>query len=855
MNRSPSSSSLLQAVDKGIPKIASATGAQAVFKNALLLFFIANLVNIFSNKVKQNNRLSDLFSRNLQKKIAMRFTIMLTLLMGYCVAAQNSGSVTGRVIDLQSQLPLAGATVLVEGTTIGVITDAQGYFNLENIPPQAYNITVSYLGYQSQTLFNIIVKSVGTPPLLFKLEETTDELDEIVVTQSPFKKTKETPLSTQTFSAVEIETYPGGNNDIAKVVQSMPGISPSIGGFRNDIIIRGGAPNETVYYLDGIEIPNINHFSTQGSAGGPVGLLNVSFVREVTLSSSAFGAEYDNPLSGVLAFEQREGNTNRFGGNFRIGASEAALTLEGPLFKKDQETPAKTSFLFSVRRSYLQFLFELIGLPIRPDYWDYQWKLNHEIDQYNTLNFIGIGSIDDFSVKAPDSYDERQQAGLEQVPIIEQRTITAGVSWKRKFKNGKGQLFTALSTNRLENIFTRYADNEEKAGILFQNDSHEWETKLRVQPTFYIDQWKLSGGFNLQYSDYENATQSLLLGLGYTTNIDFVKYGFNAKGSKSFLNDRLDIAFGFRMDADSFSTGSDLGSTFSPRASFSYALTADEQWKLNGSLGRYYKIPTYTMLGYQNNQGEFVNQNQRYTRSDHYVAGIEYNLGLAGRLSLEGFYKDYAQYPVSLSDQVALANKGGGFEVLGNEAVADTGEGNAYGVEVLYQQKLANNFYGNFAYTYFFSEFTGLTAKYLPSVWDSRHLISFSGGYKLKRNWELSARWRYAGKTPYVPTDLVATLNSYPEIILDYDALGTVQLDPFNQVDIRIDKKWNGKRFSWNFYFEIQNALAQPTPTPEEYGLARDTAGQLLLPRSLVLISNEDQNNIPIPTFGFVIDF
>ena len=785
----------------------------------------------------------------------MRFSLMLFLLSCFILNAQNTGIVNGRVIDAQSLLPLEGATVLIDGTSLGVVTNSEGYFILEDVPTQTYNVTVSYLGYQSQTLFNIIVKSIGTPPMLFKLEEVSDELEEVIVSQNPFKKTKETPLSTQTFSAVEIETYPGGNNDIAKVVQSMPGISPSIGGFRNDIIIRGGAPNETVYYLDGIEIPNINHFSTQGSAGGPVGLLNVSFVREVTLSSSAFGAEYDNPLSGVLAFEQREGNPNRFGGNFRIGASEAALTLEGPLFQKDKDTPAKTTMLLSVRRSYLQFLFELIGLPIRPDYWDYQWKINHELDAYNTLNFIGIGSIDDFSVKAPDSYDERQQAGIEQVPIIQQKTTTAGVSWRRKFKSGKGQLFTALSTNKLDNIFSRYSDNETKEGLLFQNDSYEWETKLRIQPTFYVDAWKLSGGVNLQYSDYQNATESSLLGLSYLTDIDFVKYGLNAKASRSFLNNRLDLAFGFRMDADTFSTGSSLFANFSPRASLSYALSEEQDWRLNASVGRYFKMPTYTMLGFQDSQGDYSNQDQRYTRSDHYVAGVEYNFGVAARLSIEGFYKDYSQYPVSLLDGVALANKGAGFEVLGNEAVNDEGEGNAYGVEVLYQQKLSKNIYGNFAYTYFYSEFTGLDGVYLPSVWDSRHLISFSGGYKLKRNWEISARWRYAGKTPYVPTDLVATLSSYPEIVLDYDSLGRDKLDPFNQVDIRFDKKWNGKRFSWNFYFEIQNLFAQATPVPEEYGLARSDTGELVLPRSLVLISNEDQNNIPIPSFGFVIDF
>ena len=352
----------------------------------------------------------------------------------------------------------------------------------------------------------------------------------------------------------------------------MPGISPSIGGFRNDIIIRGGAPNETVYYLDGIEIPNINHFSTQGNAGGPVGMINVSFVRDVTLSSSAFGAEYDNPLSGVLAFEQREGDPNKFGGNFRFGASEAGLTLEGPLFRKDKDRPANTTFLFSVRRSYLQFLFELIGLPIRPDYWDYQWKIKHEIDAYNSLTFIGIGAIDDFSVKAPDEFDAEQQATLDQVPIIDQRSTTVGLSWKRNYKNGKGFMTTALSTNRLENVFSRYEDNTTRTGTIFQNDSFEWETKLRYQTTFYTDQWKWSSGFNIQQSSYQNNTIFNYYDIAYNTSIDFAKYGFFVKGSRKLLNDRLDLTLGLRTDADSFSTGSNLIDNLSPRIAFSYAL-------------------------------------------------------------------------------------------------------------------------------------------------------------------------------------------------------------------------------------------------------------------------------------------
>jgi len=784
----------------------------------------------------------------MNKFLSIFFLLFTSFLLG-----QNIGSLNGRILDIQSQQPLPGATVLLEGTGIGVVTDDEGYFIINDIPSQSYNIVASFLGYQNETLYNVIVKSVGNRPILFELEEVTEALDEVVIVRSPFRTSRDTPLSTQSFSAVEIETYPGGNNDITKVVQSMPGISPSIGGFRNDIIIRGGAPNETVYYLDGIEIPNINHFSTQGSAGGPVGMINVSFVRDVTLSSSAFGAEYDNPLSGVLAFEQREGDPNKFGGNFRFGASEAGLTLEGPLFRKDKDRPANTTFLFSVRRSYLQFLFELIGLPIRPDYWDYQWKIKHEIDAYNSLTFIGIGAIDDFSVKAPDEFDAEQQATLDQVPIIDQRSTTVGLSWKRNYKNGKGFMTTALSSNRLENVFSRYEDNTTRTGTIFQNDSFEWETKLRYQTTFYTDQWKWSSGFNFQQSSYQNNT--IFNYFAYNTSIDFAKYGLFVKGSRKLLNDRLDLTLGLRTDADSFSTGSNLIDNLSPRIAFSYALTENQQWKLNATAGRYFKIPTYTMLGFQNERSLFVNQDASYVRSDHFVAGLEYNFTPSSRFTLEAFLKNYSNYPVSVVDGVSLANKGGGFEVLGNEEIVSNGTGQSSGLEFLFQQKLSNNFYGVFAYTYFFSEFTGLDLVSRPSVWDSRHLISFTGGYKLKRNWEVSARWRFAGKNPYVPTDLDASLEAYPEIILDYDRLGEVKLNAFNLADIRIDKKWNFKDLSFNFFFEIQNFLGQPNPVPEEYGLNRDLTGEVILPRSLVPVSTNEGNSTPLPSFGFVLYF
>ena len=331
-----------------------------------------------------------------------------------------------------------------------------------------------------------------------------------------------------------------------------------------------------------------------------------------------------------------------------------------------------------------------------------------------------------------------------------------------------------------------------------------------------------------------------------------MKYVVFANATRSFFNDKLDVSMGFRMDDDSFTTASDLSSNFSPRLSLSYEFLED--WRISATAGRYFKITPYTILGFRDENGILTNEESDYTQSDHYVIGIQHYLNPAANISLEGFYKQYSDYPVSLLDQVSLANKGADFEVLGNEDVETIGKGRSYGLEFQYQQKLLNNFYSIFSYTYFFSEFTGFdTATYTPSVWDSRHLISFVGGYKLKKNWEISSRYRFAGQTPYVPTNLEATLISYPEIILDYTRLGEEKLETFSQLDIRVDKKWNYSQLSLNIFIEVQNILGQSIPRPNEYGLSRDMDGNLNNPLSLSLINQDTSTSIP--SIGIVVDF
>ena len=793
--------------------------------------------------------------RNKMKlKLQICFILLLTLSFSG-LAQQRLAEISGTVTDAKTGETIPGATIQLLGTTLGAISDGNGFFRIPNIPPQTYNVQASFVGYETVVKYGIVVRSGGTPDLIFRLKEAVSELEEVVVTANPFEKIEETPLSIQKLSAEEIATYPGGNNDVAKVVQSLPGVGGSVGGFRNDIIIRGGAPNENVYYLDGIEIPIINHFSTQGSAGGPVGLLNVSFFEGVTLSSSAFGAQYDNVLSGVLQFDQRNGNNREFRKNIRVGSSETALTLEGPLFKKGKES-SKTSFIVSARRSYLQLLFELIGLPILPDYWDYQYKFTHQFDQYNELIITGIGSIDDFRVNSLDEFDAEQQATQDQVPIIKQQTNTIGVSWKNRFKDGSGFMTTALSTNTLNNDFRQYTDNLNQTGLFFQNDSRETEIKLRYNYTKFVGDWTISSGASLQQVDYKNNTIDLVNNFAFNNSFDFVRYGFFGQANRSFKDNRVSLSLGLRFDGNTFTTdGNNIFETFSPRASVSYTFDEVRKWSVNASLGRYYKIPPYTILGFVDNNNMFANQSIRYTRSDHAVLGLEYLVTPSARFTLEGFYKRYNHYPVSLTDGVSLANLGGDFSVLGNEPITDIGLGRTYGLEFLYQKKFTNNYYAILAYTLFRSEFTAFNPdEFLPSTWDSRHLLTFTGGWKFGNNWELSGRMRMAGRTPFAPVDQTATLANYPSIINDFSRFGEQRLDAFNQTDIRIDKKWNYKNWTLNVFLEIQNILGQQIPDVPQFGLARDGMGTELAPRQLVEIT-ELENSTPLPSIGIVIDF
>ena len=513
-----------------------------------------------------------------------------------------------------------------------------------------------------------------------------------------------------------------------------------------------------------------------------------------------------------------------------------------------------TSFIFSIRRSYLQFIFKAFGFSFLPDYWDYQMKITHKIDDFNHINFIGIGSIDEITINEADEFDFENESQIEQLPIINQKSRTFGVSWKRIYKNKNGFFNLSISNNRLENNFERFKNNISKSNPSFSNISSEDETKIRFISNQKSENLKFPYGGNIQFSNYQNNTQFEFYNTDYTTKIDFVKYGLFLKSNSTFIDDKLGLSLGVRLDQDNFTQENNIFENLSPRLALSLIISEDKKWKFNFATGRYFKIPTYTSLGFKNFDNVFLNKSTKYTRSDHIVGGFEFNWTKSSRFTFEAFYKKYNNYPVSKVDGVSLANKGADFEVLGNEEILTIGKGKSYGLEFLYQQKLKDNFYGILSYTFFYSKFSGLDKIYLPSVWDNRHLLSFTGGYKLKKKWELSTKIKFTGKTPYSPVDIVSSTQSYPEIIFDYSQLGNYYLNDFTKLDVRVDKRWNFKSTSMNFYIDIENLLMDEIPVPPEYGLQRDGNLNIVDPRNLIEVISDNRNSL-IPSIGFVFDF
>ncbi len=754
------------------------------------------------------------------KKI--NFLLVLTMLTSSILYGQK-GVIEGRIYNAKNNEPVPFASVAVFGTSIGSISDLDGNFLFTGLEPGFVELRVSSVGFENYISEAIQVTNSGKVFIEIPLDEANYEIDEIVVKASPFRRDKESPVSLQRISIAEIEKAPGGNRDISKVIQSYPGVA-STPVQRNDVIVRGGGPSENAFYLDGIEIPNLNHFATQGASGGPVGIINADFLREVNLYTGAFPSNRGDALSSVIDMYQVDGNQEKFRFKGSIGASDLALTADGPLGDK-------TTYLVSVRRSYLQFLFTVLELPFLPTYTDYQVKVKSRLNEKNELTFVRLGAYDINSLNLDANETNAQKYILGYLPENDQWSYAFGAVYKH-FRDRGYDTFVA-SRNRLNNVSRKFVENDPENDPLLNYESNEAENKFRYENVTRFDNGlKINAGVNYEYATFNTDNYNLTfindapVEFEYYADLFLHKWGGFAQASKDFLSQRLSLSAGLRMDASNYNDNmGNLLNQLSPRFSASYLLTTGIY--LNFNTGRYYQLPAYTTLGYKDEDGVAVNRENdlTYIQTDHFVGGVEWLPDEKSKFSLEGFYKKYDNYPFSLRDSISLASKGADFGIYGSEPVTSTAEGRAYGAEVLYRNKDLYGFNVILSYTLVRSETKPLKEalldrEWIPTAWDNRHLLNLTGFRSFKGNWQVGFKWRFVGGVPYTPIDLEASANVFNwdytgREVRDLALYNSERFDPFHQLDIRVDKEWFLDNLTLNVYFDIQNLYNYATAGSE----------------------------------------
>lgn len=792
-------------------------------------------------------------------KIRIFLLLFIMVLLSTCVYSEDF-QVRGRVIDKFSRQPVPNASVTVYGRTgQGASTDSAGVFCIEHVAPGICQLSVSCVGYKNALSPEYIV-SAKLPSVEIELEENTSKLEEVTVTAGSFRRVKNSPVSLQIIGLGEIEKSPGGNRDISRIVRSYPGVSFSPIGYRNDLIVRGGAPSENRFYLDGIEIPNINHFATQGASGGPVSILNADLIREVQFYTGAFPADKGGALSSVMDIRLRDGNADDNSFKATLGASEVSLSGSGHF-------GGNTTYLFSVRQSYLQLLFKVLGLPFLPNYIDGQFKIKTRLSDRDEIVLLGLTGIDRMKLNT-DEKGEDAEYMLSYLPRIEQQTFTIGAAYKHYA--GKNVQTVSLGYNYLANQNLKYRNNDDSStdNLTLDLSSHEQKVSLRAENRTYGERWAFVEGVEAYYAKYDDNTFQRLYRSGgqvllrQNTDLGIMGWGAFASARYKTTDERLTATLGLRFDGCDYSSAmARFWETVSPTLSLSYRVLP--QLAVNAAVGMYHQLPAYTALGYTDETGAYVNKSLKYMRVVNANLGTEWNISRLVVVSVEGFFKRYSRVPLSVVDGIPLACKGNDYGVVGNEQLVPDADGRAYGIEASMRWQVAGKLTSVASFTFFRSEYrSGSGAEYIASAWDNRFIANVSGTYELPRNWSIGAKLSAIGGSPFTPYDedkssLVEAWDVQGRPYYDYTRYNTGRLDAFAQLDVRVDKNYYFKGWRLGIYLDLQNVTKSVLRQPDvlmSTGVVENPEAPLAEQRYKMKYIKQESGTL-LPTIGLTVEF
>lgn len=758
--------------------------------------------------------------------------VMLSLLSTYTAQAQNpTQPIKGTVIDKQSQASIPGVNIIIIASDPlkGAVTDMDGHFKIADVAPGRYDLKVSYTGYKELVLPNVLVTAGKEVAIDIALEENVNSLQEVVVSGTKKNETNNemTSVSGRSFSMEEVNRYAGGRSDPSRLAANFAGVS-SPDDSRNDIVIRGNSPTGVLWRIEGLNIPNPNHFSTVGTTGGPVSAINTNVLKNSDFFTSAFPSEYGNANAGVFDLGFRNGNSDKREHTIQFGALTGLEAMtEGPINKEKG-----SSYLFAYRYSFTGFA-QALGIPVgttaTPFYQDLSFKINSGNTKAGRFTLFGVGgkskieflhnkidSTDLFADPTKDSYF----------------TSDIGLAGVKHFirVNAKSYMNTVIGATYAASVYDldTISKSDETTARIMENQAKQIRYSLntsfnsKINSKLFVKIGAIAEVINLElfyrvkeknsswnqiwdYNDYTSLIQ------GYV----HAKYSFN---------DKLTLNLG------AHSQWLTLNNSFSvePRAGLKYQV--NEKNSFSVGYGMHSQMQPTDVYFYRELQADGSydqsNKDLNFTRSQHFVLGYDVLPAKDWRVKVETYYQLLSGIPVTQTPgSFSMLNSGASFNPTEQGYLNNKGTGTNYGVELTIEKFFSRGYYGLITGTLYESKYKGSDGVERNTAFNGKYVYNvligkeFKIGKQKRNSFTIDVKMTQAGGRYYTPVDLAASQAAQQQVLKSDEYAFSERNPDFFRLDVKTGFTLNSKKrkLSQSLFFDIQNVTNNKNVFAQRY--------------------------------------
>ena len=772
------------------------------------------------------------FNQLLNKTISL-FCFILLLFISIGTNAQSTyQTIRGTVLDKQSQLPIEGVTILLVGSNPinATLSNAEGKFAITNVSPGRYEIKVTFMGYKEMIIPNVFVSSGKEVILDISIEEIVNSIKEVAITANKKSNPNNemTTVSTRSFSMEEVNRYSGGQGDPARLAASFAGVvMPN--DQRNDLVIRGNSPSGVLWRIDGLNVPNLNHFAVMGSTGGPVSALNTNVLKNSDFMTAAFPAEYGNATAGVFDLGFRKGNSDKYEHMFQFGAFTGLEAMtEGPISRK-----TGASYMIAYRYSFTglaQAMGFSIGTAATPNYQDVAFKITSGKTKAGTFTLFGLGGYS----KIKFLHDKIDSSDVFADPTRDAYNVSkVGLIGLSHFIpiGKKSFMKTVIGATYNQNLFDQDTLNA------ITNDNPNRVIELSSREIHYTLHTSFNTKFNARFNIRAGIIAEILnLNLLYKTReytpdwIDVWNFKGNTLLIQEYVQAKYSISDKISLNGGLHLQQLTLNGSYSiePRLAMKYQATPRSSFTLG--YGWHEQMQPLTVYFYQTKypDGTYNKNNRKlgFTRSQHIVIGYEFLPGKDWKIRAETYFQYIDKVPVSSSiNSFSLLNEGASFIPTQVVNLVNKGKGMNYGIELTVEKLFSKGYYGLITASLYQSKYKGSDDVERNTAFNGTYTVNFLAGKefrigKIKQHaFTLDTKFTSAGGRYYTPIDLAASQEAKEQVLKSDDYAFTEQLPNYYRWDFKIGFRYNHikNKVAQSFFMDMQNVINHKNVFAQQY--------------------------------------